>query len=304
MESSIKSMFFFLSDPKFKKKYDGYRRQRLLGLVYLQILVTLGISFTTLFYLVRTLLTNENYTHLKIEVVWFLIFLISGFSIFTLIIGYFLHWRRKIYSDRILFISNIYLLVVLYELRNQTQDPLYYFWWAFRFGTLNLMYLLIYKAWPFKAVQIVFTVVYFHSRQAVFILDESIFFNAALSVGAAVFLFFQEKMERQAFQTIYHSNREKKAWKRFVNILPEGVAIFRKDMSQLFVNKSLKEILGAEDKDELTRRLFDLRKKVKIRRENPKKINRVPQDDASQLSSNNEDNSPELVEIGKLIVFI
>ena len=73
------------------------------------------------------------------------------------------------------------------------------------------------------------------------------------------FIYHLEKSLKESF-IIYNKNEEEiDHWNKFINILPEGIAVLRKDKSDIFVNKAMKNIFNDENHKNIKNKIFDLK---------------------------------------------
>ena len=83
-----------------------------------------------------------------------------------------------------------------------------------------------------------------------------------ITIGTLICLFFyyKEKGERKTFDQLHGVFRQKKSWKKFLNFLPEGIAIFSKDYNCTFLNDNARNLFKMKDNDGLKTAIFNLKR--------------------------------------------
>jgi hypothetical protein len=81
--------------------------------------------------------------------------------------------------------------------------------------------------------------------------EEAIIHNILVdtSIGMLISIFFyqQEKGIRKTCDQLQGALRQNKSWKKFLNFLPEGIAIYSKDYNFTFMNDNVRNMFKIKD---------------------------------------------------------
>lgn len=262
------SLDFFLRflDPRIKTKYSNYVHERTLTIIkIMDIIIILG-AITIMVYLILELEDFNGYGALSYNISLIVTIVVSIVILFFIGLSIWLHFKKKKYSDLLLFVINTFSIVFLLEINIQNpiflENPSLYFSYSHRFGLMNLMFVICYKSWLFKNFQVCFGSIYFHVRlvnsDAI-----SMGYNLILTVFCCFLFYFLEKHDKLAFKTMIESEKQNRSWKKILNTFPEGIAISKADKNLLFINLSLKQLLNESNEEKLKQVLFfEIKKKL------------------------------------------
>ena len=247
------------NNPRLRQKYFDYAHERLLSIIKILDILIIMASITVIIYLIYSLITENGYEGLNFEIS-IISTVIAGTVIFFFIgLSIWLHYFKHIYSDLLLCIINTFSIIFLFEINygslTVNQNCSLYFAYSYRFGLMNLMFIVCYKSWGFKVFQVVFGSLFFQIRLPV--TDPfSIVYNTALTIFCCFLFYFLEKQDKMAFKKMFESEKQNKSWKKALNTFPEGIAIVKEDKNLMFINQSMKHMLSESDEEKLKQVLF------------------------------------------------
>jgi len=195
---------------------------------------------------------QENLFFAILGAIWLVLFTLMAF---------FMHFKRKTYSDILFLISYFYFLSMATGLlRNPDLSP----GLSYIFTLTNLLFMTLYRVLFVKGIHLFGNLAYFigfyrsigYQDKEVIFLEIGIFSIFLLGV-----LYFIEKNEKTIFYNNFAFEREKRAFNELLDILPEGLAIFSKNMKEIFINGSMKLLYEETDSEKLLIKLFKETKK-------------------------------------------
>ena len=270
-------LFLRFIDSRLKQKYFNYVHERSLTIIkILDLLIILG-SATMIGYFLISLASNQGYEALSFKLT--IILTAISFIVTLTFIGLsiWLHYFKLIYSDLLLCVINTFSVVFLFEINVNNpaldQNPTLYFSYCYRFGLMNLMFVICYKTWFLKVFQVCFGSIYFQIRLS-FTDPWSIAYNMILTAFCCFLFYFLEKQDKLAFKKMIESEKQNKSWKKILNTFPEGIAISKEDKNLVFINNSLKQLLNENEEENLKQVLF-----FQLKKKNP------PNNSLSKFSS-------------------
>lgn len=254
-------------DLRMKQKYLKFIHEKLLAMVkILDVLMIFG-ALTVEIYFIVNLINDSGYEALSFRNTLILTIISGLIILFFILLSLYLHLYKHIFSDLLLFAINIFSTVVLFEINvnspTLSNDPKLYFSYSNRFGLMSIIFVMCYKSWHFKVLQIAFQAIYFQLRMS-FTDPVTVVYNCILSIFCCFFFYFLEKHDKLAFQKMNESEKQNKSWKKILNTFPEGIAICSEDRSLLFANGSMKQVLNENDEEKMKKKLFfQIKKKAR-----------------------------------------
>ena len=250
--NSVNIMLRFI-DARLKQKYFDYMHERSLTIIkILDVLIIVG-SVTVIIYLILDLISGQGYESLDYDIT--LIVTIVAIVVIVIFIGLsiYLHYFKRIYSDILLCIINTFSIVFLFEINfdspNLQEQPTLYFSYCYRFGLMNLMFVICYKSWLYKVFEVLFWLVYFNIRLE-FNDPYSVIYNIILTLFCCSLFYFLEKQDKLAFKKMVESEKQNKSWKKILNTFPEGIVIVKEDKNIIYTNPSIKQLLNLNETDD------------------------------------------------------
>jgi hypothetical protein len=246
-------------DPKTEISYYSYSFKRRERVLQLQKGATGLFSFLGIFHQVYFMPKQEGRDN-EIRNLSYIVISALGLLV-TMLMPLFPRIRH---TDSLVFFSNLYINFVLIEpnfLSIEERRPLSsskHFWLGFRISAINLVLLLCYNSFIFKILQTKITLLYLMIRMRKDANVHNLLVDSTVGILICVFFYFQEKGERKTFLQLHGELRQKKSWKKFLNFLPEGIAIFSKDYNCTFINDNVKNMFKIKDHDRIKNTLFNL----------------------------------------------
>ena len=246
-----------------RRKYLDHLTQRFMHcILFLDLFISVNLISTSIYFSICVFNTLGVYCLSGQQNLLFAILGLLWMGIFSLIALY-LHFKRKTYSEFLLLISYFYFLAMITDLfRNGELSPAI----SYIITLVNLLFMTVYRLLFVKTIHLIGNLVYFVWFYATigFKDKEFIFFEiTALSVFFVGVLYFIERSEKTIFFNNFSFEREKRAFNELLDILPEGIAIFSKNMKDIFINGSMRNLYEENDAEKLLSKMFkETRKKL------------------------------------------
>ena len=131
-------------------------------------------------------------------------------------------------------------------------NPDHSFWIAYNHQAFIFIIIFLMKTWYLKILLLFCSTIFAFARkyqgtQDLKFLLEICFFLLV----AAMFIFQQEKLQRNDFQLNYKKSRVAKNWEEVIDVLPEAVLLVNEEMEVSYKNPAFNKLF-AEDNDNLT----------------------------------------------------
>ena len=238
------------------RKYYEHLNQRFLSFIlFFDIFLIIDLVLT-LVYMSIQISKDEGCFYLSYrKTIIFLILNTICFLIFS-IYSLYLHFKLKTYSD-LLFLCTYFFFLALFSetMKISSISPLL----CYIFTLFNLLFMTAYRYLLIKFIHLIGNLIYFVVFYWKMPFDgQEIFFPeiVLMTIMVMIQLYLIEKSEKSAFLNSYSFEKEKKTFNELMNILPEGVAIFQKNMKELFINNSMKTLYEETDVNSLRDKIF------------------------------------------------
>ena len=246
-----------------RRKYLDHLTQRFMRCILcLDLFIALNLISTSIYFSLCVFNAHGVYCLSGQKNLFFAILGLLWMGIFSFIALY-LHFKKKTYSEFLLLITYFYFLAMITDLfRHSDLSPAI----SYIITLVNLLFMTVYRLLFVKTIHLIGNLVYFVGFYATigFGDKEFIFFEiTALSVFFVGVLYFIERSEKTIFFNNFSFEREKRAFNELLDILPEGIAIFSKNMKDIFINGSMRNLYEENDAERLLSKIFkETRKKL------------------------------------------
>ncbi len=256
--------FLFFKSSSLNRKYLQYLNQRFFKCIIFLDLFIISDLIYIIINMIICLSNNEGYFYFTyIKTVIFTI-ISSVWLVFFSISSIYLHFKQKTYSDILLLISYFYFLVLSAKIFT---DPLLSFALGYIVTLFNILFMTVYRYYLVKIIHLICNLIYF----AVFFWNaetgnKELIYTMIIILTALVMIliYIIEKNEKSIFLKTYIYEKEKKTFNELMNILPGGVAIFQKNMKELFINNSMKLLYEEDDNGKIREKIFKETKKKSV----------------------------------------